>query len=75
MSEGIEVRRTPSLCHDQPYLAEGCGIRVVDIVDRVRAGDSAHEVARDFGVRPESVRLLMEVAEAIPGGQPEEGSG
>lgn len=65
MGEGIEIRRTPSLCNDQPYLAEGMGIRVVDIVDRVRAGDSALEVAKDFGVKLESVRLLAEVAEAL----------
>ena len=67
MSEGIEIRRTPSICNDQPYLAEGVGIRVVDIVDRVRAGDSELEVAEDFSVRLESVRLLVAVAEAVSG--------
>jgi uncharacterized protein (DUF433 family) len=71
VSEGIEIRRTPSLCNDQPYLAEGAGVvRVVDIVDRVRAGDSALDVAEDFGVRLESVRLLVEVAEALTPREP-----
>ncbi len=67
MSEGIEIRRTPSLCNDEPYLAESCGVRVKDVLDRVRAGDSAMEVAEDFGLRYESVRLLMAVADACAG--------
>lgn len=71
VSEGIEIRRTPSLANDQPYLAEGAGARVADIVDRVRAGDSELDVAKDFGVWVESVRLLMEVAEAVSGGERE----
>jgi len=71
MSEGIEIRRTPSLCNDQPYLAEGAGVRVVDIVDRVRAGDSEMDVANDFGVKLESVRLLIEVAKAVSEGERE----
>lgn len=28
MGEGIEIRRTPSLCNDEPYIAEGSGVRV-----------------------------------------------
>lgn len=71
MSEGIEIHRTPSLCNDQPYLAEGAGVRVVDIVDRVRAGDSLGEVAEDFGVKLESVRLLVEMVEAASEGERE----
>jgi len=63
VSEGIEIRRTPWLCNDEPYVAEGCGVRVKDIVDRVRAGDSPMAVAEDFGLRYESVRLLMAVVE------------
>lgn len=55
----------PSICHGQPYLAEGAGVRIIDIVDRVRAGDSALDVANDFGVRPGSVRLLIEMARAV----------
>lgn len=67
MGEGIEIRRTPSLCNDEPYLAEGSAVRVKDIVDRVRAGDSPAEVARDFGLPNESVTLLMEVMETGAG--------
>lgn len=63
MSEGIEILRTSG--REQPYLAEGAGPRIIDIVDRVRAGDSIEETAEDFGVRVGSVRLLMEVAEAL----------
>lgn len=64
MSDCIEIRRTPSICNDEPYIAEGCGVRVKDISDRVRAGDSPAEVAADFGLRLGSVTLLMEVVEA-----------
>jgi hypothetical protein len=70
VSEGIEIRRS----NDQPYLAEGAGLRVVDIVDRVRAGDSELDVAKDFGVELESVRLLMAVVEALKF-KPERGNG
>jgi uncharacterized protein (DUF433 family) len=72
MSEGIEIRRTPSLANDRPYLAEGFVVRVVDIVDRVRAGDSPMEVAKDFGVRYESVTLLMAVADELSADQEEQ---
>lgn len=63
---GIEIRPGDRLAAGRPILVEGpVWPRVQDIVDRVRAGDSELEVAEDFGVNLESVRLLMEVARAI----------
>jgi len=64
MSDGIEIRWRPGT-NDLPVLAEGVWPRIVDIVDRVRGGDSALDVAKDFGVKLESVRLLVEMAEAL----------
>lgn len=64
MGEVIKITRTPSLVNDEPILAEGAGVRVVDIVDRLRAGDSVAEVAKDFGVHTDGVQLLWEVAKA-----------
>lgn len=64
MGESITITRTPSLANDEPILAEGCGVRVKDIVDRLRAGDSIADVAKDFGVHTDSVQLLWEVAKA-----------
>jgi uncharacterized protein (DUF433 family) len=45
----------PHQAFGQPVVVEG-GARVEDLVDRFQAGDSAAEIADDFGVPPEWLR-------------------
>lgn len=65
MSEGIEIRRTPSIANDEPYLAEGGGVRLIDIIDHYRAGEDPLTIAKDFGIRKESVVLLIHVTDVL----------
>ena len=46
------------------------GIRLIDLLDRVDAGDSTAEVAEDFGVEARSLELLVELRDAIAPTQP-----
>lgn len=41
------------------------GIRVVDLLDRIDAGDSIPEVAEDFGVEAGSLELLVELRDSL----------
>jgi uncharacterized protein (DUF433 family) len=70
----MNIRVLTGVASGQPLLGEGAHPRIKDIVDRIRAGDSVDDVAEDFGVRPVSVRMLMEVAEALKF-KPERGNG
>lgn len=64
-SEGIQIVSRPEIAGGQPLLAEGMGVRIVDLVGRVAAGDSIADVAHDFDVPAKSVQLLAEVTLAI----------
>ncbi len=54
-----EVRLDPCIAGGAPLLRAGVGIRVKDIRDRVGAGDSKPNVARDFGIPLGAVEELV----------------
>lgn len=49
----------PGICGGEPMMW-GSGARVVDLLDRIDAGDSVTEVADDFVVARPSLELLVE---------------
>lgn len=51
----------PDQAFGQPLVVDG-GARVEDVVDRFRAGDSASEIADDFGVALADVEDIIRVA-------------
>jgi uncharacterized protein (DUF433 family) len=51
----------PERSFGQPIFIRG-GVRVEDVLDRWRAGDSLAETAEDFGVPPEDVEDILRVA-------------
>lgn len=51
----------PERSFGQPIFIRG-GVRVEDVFDRWRAGESLAEVAEDFGVPPEDVEDILRVA-------------
>jgi uncharacterized protein (DUF433 family) len=51
----------PARSFGQPIFIRG-GVRVEDVLDRWRAGESLAEVAEDFGVPPEDVEDILRVA-------------
>lgn len=51
----------PDRSFGQPIFIHG-GVRVEDVLDRWRAGDSMSEVAEDFGVPPEDVEDILRVS-------------
>ena len=51
----------PRRSFGQPIFIHG-GVRVEDVLDRWRAGDSLVEAAEDFGVPPEDVEDILRVA-------------
>lgn len=55
--------RHPKVGHGRVLLGQGPGAPVLEMVSRVRAGDEPAAVADDFGVRPESLRLLVQLAD------------
>lgn len=56
--EVIEVIVDPYRNAGQPTIAR-IGVRVEDVLSRVRAGESVTEVADDFGLAPREVRSLI----------------
>lgn len=50
---------------EQPLFSNG--VRLVDPVDQVLAGDDLSEVARDFNLDPEEVELALRVFAAAGG--------
>ncbi|HET7455436.1 MAG TPA: hypothetical protein VFJ76_07945 [Solirubrobacterales bacterium] len=60
-----EIWVLPNVCAEQPAFANG--VRLVDPVDRVLAGDDLVETAEDFNLRPEEVDLALRVFAAAGG--------
>jgi len=62
--------RTEALIHCDPKVAFGepmlRGARIVDLVDRVAAGDSVAATAEDFGVPLDEVLLVLRVIDGAP---------
>lgn len=48
--EKANVTIDPRVAGGRPLLRSGIGVRVKDLRDRVTAGDSTRDVARDFGI-------------------------
>ena len=60
----ITVFHDPGIGFDSPILAEAEGVPLASVVDRVRAGEDVGAVAIDFGIKPESARLIVAIADA-----------
>jgi len=60
--EKAQVVVDPGVASGHPLLRRGAGVRVKDLVDSVRAGDSAHDVARGFGVPVKEVHEILREA-------------
>ena len=62
--------RTEALIHCDPKVAFGepmvRGARIVDLVDRVAAGDSITDTAEDFGVPVDELVLVLRVVDGAP---------
>lgn len=54
--ETLFVDVDPAVASGEPLVH---GIRPVDVVDRVRAGDDWLDVCEDFGLSPSDVRALL----------------
>lgn len=60
-----EFWQYPDVSAGQPLFSNG--VRLVDAVDRVLAGDDLEEVAEDFGVAPEEIEMALRVFAAAAG--------
>jgi uncharacterized protein (DUF433 family) len=49
----------PKVASGRPLLQRGAGVRIKDLIDSVRAGDSPSDVARGFGVPLEEVQEVI----------------
>lgn len=61
----LPIYSSPAVCVGQPMVKQGVGVRVVDLLGRFDAGESIEHVARDFGVEPGSLELLVELREVL----------
>jgi len=61
----VRIVSRPGVAGGAPMVLQGVGVRVVDLVGRVRAGESVEAVATDFNVDADSVSLLVDVADAL----------
>jgi uncharacterized protein (DUF433 family) len=61
----ISIWSFPDVHGGEPVLWGTLGARVVDLLDRIDAGDSIEEVAKDFLVDGESLELLVELRAAL----------
>lgn len=52
----------PKVAGGQPLVG---GVRPLDLIDRVRAGDDWLAVCEDFNVAPSSMRVLMLLADQL----------
>lgn len=56
----------------RPAVAGGAplldGVRIVDLLDRIDAGDQLEFVAEDFNVEPDALSLLLQLREELRSG-------
>ncbi len=62
----LHITSRPGIAGGEPCFSLK-GTRVVDLLDRIDAGDSIKEVAKDFSVETESLELLLELREQVRG--------
>lgn len=60
----------PDVHGGEPVLWGTCGARVIDLLDRIDAGDSIEEVAKDFLFDEANLELLVALRDAIVPTQP-----
>lgn len=60
----ISIWAEPGVQGGEPMLW-GAGCRVIDVLDRIDAGDSVEEVAQDFTVGPGTLRLLLDLRSVL----------
>lgn len=60
----LHITARPGIAGGEPCISLS-GTRVVDLLDRIDAGDSVEEVARDFSCDPGSLELLVELRAAL----------
>jgi len=61
----LTVYSDPQVAGGEPVLIGTLGTRVTDLLDRIDAGDSIEDVAKDFSVEPSSLELLVELRDAL----------
>jgi uncharacterized protein (DUF433 family) len=61
----VRIVSRPGVAGGAPMVPQGVGVRVVDLVGRIWAGENVKAVAADFDVDADSVVLLVAVAEAV----------
>jgi uncharacterized protein (DUF433 family) len=66
----ISIWSFPDVHGGEPVLWGTCGDRVIDLLDRIDAGDSIEEVANDFLFDEANLELLVALRDAIAPTQP-----
>jgi len=61
----ITVMSSPKVHGGAPVLWGTCGARVVDLLDRIDAGDSIEEVAKDFTFDESNLELLVALRDSL----------
>lgn len=62
----LHITSRPGVAGGEPCIALK-GVRVTDLLDRIDAGDSIEEVAKDFGCDRGSLELLVELRSILRG--------
>lgn len=60
----------PDVHCGEPVLWGTCGARVIDLLDRIDAGDSIEDVAKDFTFDEANLELLVALRDTLRPTQP-----
>jgi uncharacterized protein (DUF433 family) len=66
----ITVMSSPGIHGGEPVLWGTCGARVIDLLDRIDAGDSIEDVAKDFTFEEANLELLVALRDTLVSTQP-----
>lgn len=66
----ISIMSMPPIHGGEPVLWGACGTRVIDLLDRIDAGDSIEYVAKDFTIDEANLELLVELRDTLAPTQP-----
>jgi uncharacterized protein (DUF433 family) len=66
----ITVMSSPGVQGGAPVLWGTCGARVIDLLDRIDAGDSIEDVAKDFTFDEANLELLVALRDTLVSTQP-----